>query len=30
MIVGFAAFFLFIVEHPGLYWVIRQAEFVSP
>jgi AcrR family transcriptional regulator len=27
---GFAAFFRFTAEHPGLYRVIRQAEFVSP
>lgn len=27
---GFAAFFQFTAEHPGLYRVIRQAEFVSP
>ncbi|HTW10073.1 MAG TPA: TetR/AcrR family transcriptional regulator [Acidimicrobiales bacterium] len=27
---GFAAFFKFTAEHPGLYRVIRQAEFVSP
>jgi AcrR family transcriptional regulator len=27
---GFQAFFRFTTEHPGLYRVIRQAEFVSP
>lgn len=27
---GFRAFFAFTAEHPGLYRVIRQAEFVSP
>ncbi len=27
---GFAAFFRFIAEHPALYRIIRQAEFVSP
>ena len=27
---GFEAFFQFTAEHPGLYRVIRQAEFVSP
>jgi AcrR family transcriptional regulator len=27
---GFQAFFQFTAEHPGLYRVIRQAEFVSP
>jgi len=27
---GFAGFFKFTVEHPALYRVIRQAEFVSP
>jgi AcrR family transcriptional regulator len=27
---GFEAFFSFTAEHPGLYRVIRQAEFVSP
>ncbi|MGC9220953.1 MAG: TetR/AcrR family transcriptional regulator [Solirubrobacteraceae bacterium] len=27
---GFAAFFQFTAEHPALYRVIRQAEFVSP
>jgi AcrR family transcriptional regulator len=27
---GFKAFFRFTAEHPGLYRVIRQAEFVSP
>jgi AcrR family transcriptional regulator len=29
-LLGFRAFFRFIAEHPGLYRVIRQAEFVSP
>ena len=29
-ILGFQAFFRFTAEHPGLYRVIRQAEFVSP
>lgn len=28
--VGFRAFFRFTSEHPALYRVIRQAEFVSP
>lgn len=27
---GFEAFFRFTAEHPGLYRVIRQAEFASP
>jgi AcrR family transcriptional regulator len=27
---GFEAFFTFTAEHPALYRVIRQAEFVSP
>jgi AcrR family transcriptional regulator len=27
---GFAAFFQFTADHPALYRVIRQAEFVSP
>lgn len=27
---GFRAFFAFTAEHPGLYRVIRQSEFVSP
>lgn len=27
---GFAAFFAFIHEHPHLYRVVRQAEFVDP
>jgi AcrR family transcriptional regulator len=27
---GFRAFFHFTAEHPGLYRLIRQAEFVSP
>jgi AcrR family transcriptional regulator len=27
---GFEAFFRFTAEHPALYRVIRQAEFVSP
>ena len=27
---GFEAFFRFTADHPGLYRVIRQAEFVSP
>lgn len=29
-LLGFKAFFRFTAEHPGLYRVIRQAEFVSP
>ncbi|KYH46284.1 TetR/AcrR family transcriptional regulator [Branchiibius sp. NY16-3462-2] len=27
---GFAAFFKFTAEHPALYRLVRQAEFVSP
>ncbi len=27
---GFAAFFRFTAEHPALYRIIRQAEFVAP
>ena len=27
---GFAAYFRFTAEHPALYRIIRQAEFVSP
>ena len=27
---GFSAFFRFTAEHPALYRIIRQAEFVSP
>lgn len=27
---GFAAFFRFTAQHPALYRIIRQAEFVSP
>ncbi len=27
---GFAAYFGFVAEHPGLYRIMRQAEFVSP
>jgi AcrR family transcriptional regulator len=27
---GFAAYFAFVAEHPGLYWIMRQAEFVAP
>ena len=27
---GFRAFFRFTAEHPTLYRIIRQAEFVSP
>ena len=27
---GFGAFFRFTAEHPALYRIIRQAEFVSP
>lgn len=27
---GFAAFFHFTAEHPALYRIVRQAEFVSP
>jgi AcrR family transcriptional regulator len=29
-ILGFAAYFRFTAEHPTLYRIIRQAEFVSP
>jgi AcrR family transcriptional regulator len=29
-LLGFGAYFRFTVEHPGLYGIIRQAEFVSP
>jgi hypothetical protein len=29
-LLGFKAFFRFTAEHPALYRVIRQAEFVSP
>src|SRR6266481_9911977 len=29
-LLGFEAYFRFTVEHPGLYGIIRQAEFVSP
>jgi AcrR family transcriptional regulator len=29
-ILGFTAFFHFAAEHPALYRIIRQAEFVSP
>jgi len=29
-LLGFAAFFHFTAEHPALYRIIRQAEFVSP
>ena len=29
-VLGFKAFFRFTAEHPALYRVIRQAEFVSP
>src|ERR1051326_6086261 len=29
-LLGFQAFFRFTAEHPALYRVIRQAEFVSP
>ena len=29
-VLGFRAFFRFTAEHPALYRVIRQAEFVSP
>jgi AcrR family transcriptional regulator len=29
-LLGFDAFFRFTQEHPGLYGIIRQAEFVSP
>jgi AcrR family transcriptional regulator len=27
---GFAGYFAFVAEHPGLYRIMRQAEFVSP
>jgi hypothetical protein len=29
-LLGFEAYFRFTSEHPGLYRIIRQAEFVSP
>jgi AcrR family transcriptional regulator len=29
-LLGFGAYFRFTMEHPGLYGIIRQAEFVSP
>jgi AcrR family transcriptional regulator len=29
-LLGFRAFFTFTAEHPALYRIIRQAEFVSP
>ena len=29
-LLGFAAFFRFTAEHPALYRIVRQAEFVSP
>jgi AcrR family transcriptional regulator len=29
-VLGFTAFFRFTAEHPALYRIIRQAEFVSP
>ena len=29
-VLGFTAFFHFTAEHPALYRIIRQAEFVSP
>jgi len=29
-LLGFRAFFAFTAEHPALYRIIRQAEFVSP
>jgi AcrR family transcriptional regulator len=29
-VLGFTAFFHFAAEHPALYRIIRQAEFVSP
>ena len=29
-LLGFGAFFRFTAEHPALYRIIRQAEFVSP
>lgn len=27
---GFAAYFAFVVEHPGVYRIMRQAELVAP
>lgn len=27
---GFAAYFAFVAEHPGVYRIMRQAEFVAP
>ena len=29
-LLGFGAYFRFTAEHPALYRIIRQAEFVSP
>jgi len=29
-LLGFGAFFRFTAEHPALYRIVRQAEFVSP
>ena len=29
-LLGFEAYFRFVAEHPALYRIIRQAEFVSP
>jgi AcrR family transcriptional regulator len=29
-VLGFSAFFHFTAEHPALYRIVRQAEFVSP
>ena len=29
-LLGFQAYFRFTAEHPALYRIIRQAEFVSP
>jgi AcrR family transcriptional regulator len=29
-VLGFTAFFRFTAEHPALYRIVRQAEFVSP
>jgi hypothetical protein len=29
-VLGFRAYFRFTAEHPALYRIIRQAEFVSP
>src|ERR671914_116982 len=29
-LLGFRAYFAFTAEHPALYRIIRQAEFVSP